>query len=222
VRELIFFDVGGTLLHFRPSFAARFGAACHSLGIGEPVAGWNEAVASARRGMGGPPDAVDLDANRAWWHRFYASVLSGCERASGDPASALWAMHRAGDWLTPEPKARETLELLRSRGHRLAIISNWDDTLEAILRRRALLDLFDLVVASTDVGAAKPDAAIFHLALERAGVAAEAAIHVGDDLEADVAGARTAGIRPIHFGAKPAGDVESVATLGDLVRLLDH
>jgi len=47
------------------------------------------------------------------------------------------------------------------------------------------------------VGAEKPNPAVFVLALRRAGCAAEDAVFVGNDVEADVGGARGVGIRPV-------------------------
>ena len=55
----------------------------------------------------------------------------------------------------------------------------------------------DGALASAEVGSAKPDGAIFRAALELAGRAPEEAWHVGDTPEADVEGARAAGLRPI-------------------------
>jgi putative hydrolase of the HAD superfamily len=49
------------------------------------------------------------------------------------------------------------------------------------------------------VGAAKPDPRIFEVALARAGVARAEAVHIGDTLTQDAAGAEAAGITPIHF-----------------------
>ena len=71
-------------------------------------------------------------------------------------------------------------------------------------------------------GAAKPAPAVFERALELAGVAAADALHVGDSLDNDVAGARAAGIRPlliVREGSRPAG-VEAIGTLAELAPLL--
>ena len=61
-------------------------------------------------------------------------------------------------------------------------------------------------VASAELGAAKPERAIFEHALALAGVGAERAWHVGDDLRDDVEGARAAGIRAVLLarGGSPA------------------
>jgi putative hydrolase of the HAD superfamily len=64
----------------------------------------------------------------------------------------------------------------------------------------ALLHLdrvFDVIVVSEDVGAWKPDPAIFRIALERVGVVPEAAVYVGDSAEHDVPGAHAAGMRAV-------------------------
>ncbi len=71
------------------------------------------------------------------------------------------------------------------------------------------------------VGAAKPDPAIFTLALDGLGLDAEQVVHIGDTRFADVAGARAAGIRPLHvdpYGdcGRPAGH-EHVRSLADAV-----
>ncbi|HYH48605.1 MAG TPA: HAD-IA family hydrolase, partial [Acidimicrobiia bacterium] len=56
-----------------------------------------------------------------------------------------------------------------------------------------------IVIDSDVVGVAKPDPAIFHLALEACGVAPERVLHVGDTVGADVKGALAAGVRPVHL-----------------------
>ena len=50
---------------------------------------------------------------------------------------------------------------------------------------------------SSSAGFAKPDAGIFHLALERHRIAPDEVLHVGDSPETDVEGALRAGVRPV-------------------------
>jgi putative hydrolase of the HAD superfamily len=123
---------------------------------------------------------------------------------------------------TPYPDALEGLADLRERGHRLVVASNWDCSLPDWLGPTGLLDLVDGVVTSADAGAAKPDPAVFRKALELAGVDGAGAVHVGDSLDNDVAGARGVGVRPIlvqREGEPPAG-VESVRLLTEVAALL--
>ena len=75
------------------------------------------------------------------------------------------------------------------------MVSNWDVSLHELLAETGLAPLVDGAVASAEVGAAKPDPAIFARALALAGAAPEDAWHVGDSLEADVEGALRGGHR---------------------------
>jgi putative hydrolase of the HAD superfamily len=123
---------------------------------------------------------------------------------------------------TPYPDAAPALEALRAAGHRMAIVSNWDCSLEDWLAPSGLLELVDGVVTSAVAGAAKPDPAIFGRALELLGTEVEGSAHVGDSLDNDVEGARAAGIRPILVARDrdaPAG-VEAIGSLAELPSLL--
>ena len=63
-----------------------------------------------------------------------------------------------------------TLRELRRRGIRLVVVSNWDVSLHERLAETGLAPLLDGAVASAELGAAKPDPAIFARGLEIAGV----------------------------------------------------
>ena len=76
-------------------------------------------------------------------------------------------------------------------------MSNWDATLEGLIRKMGMLPYFDEVIASAAVGCRKPSPAIFEIALERMGLEPCRVVHVGDLPEADGEGARSAGIRPV-------------------------
>jgi HAD superfamily hydrolase (TIGR01509 family) len=92
-----------------------------------------------------------------------------------------------------EPGAIEGLRLLRSSGLALAVVSNWDCSLEQRLEETGLLGYFDCVVSSALVGASKPDPRIFRYALEQLSAASARSLHVGDS-EGDHAGAIAAGM----------------------------
>jgi putative hydrolase of the HAD superfamily len=111
------------------------------------------------------------------------------------------------------------LRALRAAGHRLVVVSNWDVSLHEVLEQTGLAPLVDAAVVSAEVGVAKPDPRIFAAALERAGASAAEAVHVGDSLEADVAGARAAGIEPVlvlRRGEAVAAGVPTVRSLDEL------
>ena len=148
-------------------------------------------------------------------------IMSAIDLPGLDHATARRAMLDALEF-TPYPDALEGLADLRQRGHRLVVVSNWDCSLPDWLGPTGLLDLVDGVVTSAGAGAAKPDPAVFRKALEVAGVLRGSAVHVGDSIDNDVAGARALGIRAIlvqRQGEPPPG-VESVRALTELATLV--
>jgi HAD superfamily hydrolase (TIGR01549 family) len=120
---------------------------------------------------------------------------------------------------------QELFSTLKEAGVPLALITNGAaDVQRAKLRALDIEHLFDAVIVSAEVGIAKPDAAIFELAMERLGAEPERVWHVGDNLGTDVAGARAAGIgavwlnrhgRPLPEG-ETAPDLE-IRSLSELV-----
>jgi putative hydrolase of the HAD superfamily len=112
------------------------------------------------------------------------------------------------------PDAIPALRSLRDRGQRLVAVSNWDCSLPKVLERCGLGGLLDGAVSSAAAGARKPDPAIFAPALEIAGCGPEEALHVGDTLEEDAAGARAAGIRSLLIDRTGVGgDISSLAEI---------
>ncbi len=101
--------------------------------------------------------------------------------------------------------AAEAVRGLAARGLTLGIISNTGRTPGIMLRRvleaHDLLRHFSVISYSDEVGYRKPDPEIFRRTLARAGAAAPEAAHVGDNPVDDVAGARGAGMRAVHYAA---------------------
>lgn len=114
---------------------------------------------------------------------------------------------------------RPALEAARARGQRLVVVSNWDVSLVGVLRALELEPLLDGIVTSAGAGARKPSPAIFEQALGLAGVAAADAIHVGDTLDEDVAGARAAGIEPVLIRRGDGPPVPGLRTISSLAEL---
>ena len=89
---------------------------------------------------------------------------------------------------------------------------------------------FDFVVTAAEAGAQKPEARIFEVALEAAGVRACEALHVGDDAARDVLGAGAVGMRTVWFnpaqtpwpgGRQPDHVVRNLRQLGELLSSLE-
>ena len=142
------------------------------------------------------------EASLALLRRDCASVFLEAVEADLDPADFVPAFVAALEF-EAVPGALEAVSELERLGLRLAVVSNWDVALAEHLGRLGLAERFATIVTSAEAGAPKPDPRIFELALERLGVSASRALHVGD-AEADEEGARAAGM---HFAAAPLADL---------------
>jgi putative hydrolase of the HAD superfamily len=114
---------------------------------------------------------------------------------------------------------RPALLEARGRGRRLVVVSNWDVSLQERLEQLELAPLLDGIVTSAAVGARKPSSTIFERALALAEVGPREAIHIGDSVEDDVAGASAAGVEAILIrrdGAPGPPGVRTIATLAAL------
>ena len=118
-----------------------------------------------------------------------------------------------------------TLDRLRDRDLKLAIVSNWDTPLDPLTERLGIAHYFDAIVASHDarVRSAKPDPHIFNYTLAAVDVSAAEVVHVGDTYEADIVGARNVGVRPILIdrdGSQTDKWSETIQSLSELPGLL--
>jgi putative hydrolase of the HAD superfamily len=134
-------------------------------------------------------DAPSLESLRQECTRIFLEAAD----ADLDPASFADAFVGA-IVMEPEPGAVETLRSLRARGLALAVVSNWDIGLTEHLERLGLASLFSAIATTAEAGAPKPEPAVFRLALDRLGVGAARALHVGDE-PGDEEGAAAAGMR---------------------------
>ncbi|HEX2142347.1 MAG TPA: HAD-IA family hydrolase [Candidatus Limnocylindria bacterium] len=126
------------------------------------------------------------------------------------------------------PDALPAIQALKRRGLVVGAVSNWVWQLPELLHSLELVSHFDFITASARVGCEKPHPEIFRHALREAGVRPDEALHVGDHLDADVAGAQGVGInaalidRRERFGPEdmPPG-VPLIRTLTELVPMVD-
>jgi putative hydrolase of the HAD superfamily len=93
--------------------------------------------------------------------------------------------------------ALPALQRWRSLGIELGIISNFDSRLHRVLALLGIAPYLQSVTISSEVGAAKPAAKIFQVALAKHGCEAHQAWHIGDSEAEDYAGAQAAGLRAI-------------------------
>jgi putative hydrolase of the HAD superfamily len=174
--------------------------------------------------------AVWPDEDDGVWDAYVEAyaIAVGVDPARRDEAVAelFAAFNTPGVWSRQVPGSLAALRALAATGLPLAIVSNSDGTLEARLAEEGICQVgpglgvpMAVVIDSRAVGLAKPDPAIFDIALQATGVAPGAALHVGDAVGADVVGALAAGVRPVHldpYGFCTDGSHPHLAALADL------
>lgn len=218
----VLFDAVGTLIELREPVGETYARLAAEYGARLPAARLEEAFArclAASRPLvfPGEPLARAAELEREGWRRLVDDTFRSADgTALPRPFDAFFARlfeHYAGRaaWRL-RPAAEETLIALRSRGLATGIVSNFDQRLRRVLADLGVHHLFHVVVLPADVGAAKPDRAIFDAALKRLGLGGEQVAYVGDRAALDVEASRTAGLRPV--------DVASLATLAELPRVL--
>ncbi len=133
----------------------------------------------------------------------FRRLLAGTRLAGAEAAAErLAAAYRSAYETTWHP-VRGAVELLgafRAAGLAVVIVTNNSaDEQRRKLDRCGLTPLVDTLVTSEEVGVAKPAAAIFHAALDRAGVRVDEAVMLGDAWASDIEGARAIGLRAVWF-----------------------
>jgi putative hydrolase of the HAD superfamily len=223
-RRAVLFDAAGTLIDARvpigdtyAQIAEKYGAGMSAWRVGDAFARvWRSTPAMVYPGL--PPDASARHEREAWREvvrQTYLAADSAIRPTDFDACfEELFAYYATGAAWRVRAGAHEALAALRAGDVATGVVSNFDQRLRGILADLALAPLLDLVWLPSDAGAAKPDPAIFTLALARLGVAPERAWFVGNDQLRDLEGAQKAGLHPV--------DVAALATLGDLPALLER
>jgi putative hydrolase of the HAD superfamily len=188
-----------------------------------------------------------------WWRDYLTGYVAACgvpQERCGQVALQIADVTRGHAWSHVGTGATSGLQALAALGLPMGVVSNSDGTVEAELRQLGVCYAPDgpqpgghyppgghhppdagvrvgVVVDSAVAGVAKPDPAIFDIALDALGVpASRTVLYVGDSLRYDVAGAAAAGLQPVHldpygFCPLPSGHPH-VRSLAELARILER
>lgn len=146
-------------------------------------------------------DDPNLVALRAWAPTYRQTAWSAALGELGvadlaladNLAAALVEERGRRNWVYPD--VVPALNALRA-SYRLALVTNGSPDLQrAKLMESGLADYFDAVIVSGEIGAGKPEARPFALALDALGVTHTQAIMVGDSYDRDIIGGRNVGLR---------------------------
>jgi putative hydrolase of the HAD superfamily len=228
----ILLDAGGVLVFPQPDLLLP---PLRAAGVSADVA----ALERAHYGAMAIQDVATAEpAAGTWWREYLIGYLGACGVADGrcgDLAAEVAEATKGRAWTHVGTGALAGLRALAALGLPMGVVSNSDGTVQAELRRLGVCSVPDgsevtgvrvgVVVDSAVVGVAKPDPAIFRIALDALGVRGGTVLHVGDSLRYDVAGAVAAGLQPVHldphgFCPAPAGH-QHVRSLADLAQMID-
>ena len=199
----IFFDLGSTLIDETEADLRRIREMIAGTGITEKAYS-EKRLEMIRRGLPGDQASIEFfGLTKTPWHN---------------------------EDETPYPDAAPTLAELKRRGMKLGLIANQNPGTKRRLADWEMLPYFDMIAASAEVGAAKPDPAIFKWALRQTDCLPREAAMVGDRLDNDVAPANRLGMHSIrllrglaaYHEPQSAEEVPeyTIHTLGDIFHLL--
>lgn len=163
----------------------------------------------------------------AHWCGYYVAIFRSLG-ADGDIEACADAIYRVynspGIWKL-YPDVLPALQALHDARYTIGVISDWSSALPAkVLLPLGVGPYIDFVVASATLRQAKPGSGLYRAALERAGVQAHEAVHVGDNYVTDILGARSAGIDGILLdrdrGCELVLDCPCISSLRDLPDLV--
>ena len=188
----VLFDLDDTLCAYRRSADALIEAACGTVGV-EPF--FDGATYEARYGefTDESEDVRDLR------ERCFAAIAAdrGRDPELGRAIARAFAAERDHGNVRPLPGAREAVETL-ARRYRVGVVTNGAPGMQAPkLAALPFADRFETVVHGGYDTAAKPAAAPFHAALSTLDAPPQRAVHVGNSVASDVAGAHNAGLRSV-------------------------
>lgn len=229
--KAVFFDFYNTLVQYWPPLDEIQQASCKELGLTVPKEGIRRGYALADEYMSTENSKIPL-AERTVGERdlFFAEYERLVIKGAGVDvtlrlAEEVWQM------AIQVPKDFDLfedvlpgLELLKKRGIILGVISNLRRDMGGLCEQLGLSPYLDFCVTSADAGAEKPHAPIFLAALKRARIEPGEAVHLGDQYNSDVQGARAVGITPVlmdrdgwHKDITDCPRITSVAELDQLI-----
>lgn len=205
--KVIYLDAFGTLFGVKGSVGEIYSDLARTAGISTNAQAVNRAFyqsfAAAERMAfpGAEPSAVPALEYR-WWYTVVSETFDrvGALEKFADFDQFYGDLYGYFETATPWQIYSDTLPSLtrwQSMGIELGVISNFDSRLHRVLDVLGLSGYFQTVTLSTEVGAAKPAAKIFQIALDKHSCTAHQAWHIGDSEAEDYAGAKTVGMRAI-------------------------
>ena len=225
--KAVLFDVSGTLLRVEPSVGEVYATYARPFGFKGSGKELNRLFHKEWINSGGIESLGEKSgeqAERDFWKSLVFQVFEhsgGLENFEHYFEIIYEAFARKDHWhVFDDVIDSGILEKLKNSSITLGVVSNWDSRLHTILKGTGLAEYFDFILASAEVGSAKPDKKIFIEAIRRSGVKPAEVCHIGDDLRADIRGANSVGIEAILIDRNRKHKKNSLATISSFQELL--
>ena len=225
--KAVLFDVSGTLLRVEPSVGEVYATYARPFGFKGSGKELNRLFHKEWINSGGIESLGEKSgeqAERDFWKSLVFQVFEhsgGLENFEHYFEIIYEAFARKDHWhVFDDVIDSGILEKLKNSSITLGVVSNWDSRLHTILKGTGLAEYFDFILASAEVGSAKPDKKIFIEAIRRSGVKPAEVCHIGDDLLADIRGANSVGIEAILIDRNSKHKKNSLTTISSFQELL--
>src|SRR5579864_4777224 len=212
-RRFVFFDVGNTLLFpNRGRMLAPLPEEKHPT-----LTGWQALERRTKKEF--DEGLISGKIDHGFWWTFHTSLLQ--EAGALDDRlrdSIVENTQNSANWDQILPGTRDALERIRQQ-YAIAVISNADGRIDAVLRRCGICDCFASITDSGNIGQEKPHPAIFAAALREMKADPAESLYVGDVYSVDYVGARNAGMQAVLFdvaGAYREREFPRVESLNEL------
>lgn len=157
--------------------------------------------------------------DHGFWWTFHTHLLDDLNLSNDAVRDQLVVnTQNSANWDQILPGTREALERIR-RQYAIAVISNADGKIDAVLERCGICDCFACITDSGNVGHEKPHPAIFTAALQKMKAHPTESLYVGDVYSIDYVGARNAGMQALLMdvaGAYRGQEFPRVESLSEL------
>lgn len=212
-RRFIFFDVGNTLLFpNRERMLAPIAAAQHP-----SLAEWQALERRTKQEF--DQGLISGKIDHGFWWTFHTHLLNELnEFDEGVRDKLVENTQNSANWDQILPGTREALERIRER-HAIAVISNADGRIDAVLGRCGICDCFASITDSGIVGHEKPHPEIFAAALREMKADPAESLYVGDVYSVDYMGARNAGMDAVLFDVSGAYQERGLPRVESLAEL---
>lgn len=211
-KKAVIFDLDGTLVDNRASFAKAYQAMC------------------ARNPSLFEPQDTEAEQLLVRFYRSsfseesYRALCNHLARCSLPPIDRLheeWSMTYAENAVLL-PHAAETVDYLHKKGYKIGLLTNGNSARQwAKIHSCGLFSYFDHIVVSGDQPFEKPNPAIYEMSLKGLGVTASEALFVGDTVDTDINGAKRAGIDSVWL-TKQKENTVGATYLAENVGILMH